>query len=170
MATSRPLPPWFLTGKRSVWCFLFVTLFNLQGARLIGGTLLIIHYFFSFVKNFFQSFLTPDPFCIVSNFLSLPHSISFVKNFFQKVLNFRFLLISGNFYMLPYSRRFVKNFLPEVSWLGAPLVSGNFLSLPHLVVAVKCFFDTLWHGSCRADSFVRIPNLPSFVNPLFTFF
>ena len=58
MATSWPLPPWFLTGKRSVWCFLFVTLFNLQGTRHFRRNIAIIHDFIPFVKNFFRKFLT----------------------------------------------------------------------------------------------------------------
>ena len=91
---------------------------------------------FRLSRTFFKSFLTSGPLCISSNFLSLPHSGSFVKNFFQKFLNFRF-----------------------------PLICGNFLSLPHRAVAVKCFFlFTLWRSAYRADSFVRIPDHPSFVN------
>ena len=134
-----------LTRKRSVWCFLFVTLFNLQGTRRFRRNIAIVHHFISFVKNFFQKFLTPDPFCISSNFLSLPHSGSFVKNFFLEVLNFRF-----------------------------PVICGNLFRLPHLVAAVKwSFLPTLWRSLHRADSFVRIPNKPWKVNPtlhyLFTF-
>ena len=96
-------------------------------------------------RTFFRSFLTPDPFCISSNFLGLPHSERFVKNFFLEVLNFRF-----------------------------PVICGNLFRLPHLVAAVKWFcLPTLWRSLHRADSFVRIPNKPWKVNPtlhyLFTF-
>ena len=47
----------------SVWCFLFVTLFNLQGTRRIRRNIAIIANFISLVKNFFQKFSTGDPFC-----------------------------------------------------------------------------------------------------------
>ena len=54
--------PWLATFRLhstrnvSVWCFSFVTLFNLQGARLIGGTVTILAHPLAFVKNFFQVF------------------------------------------------------------------------------------------------------------------
>jgi len=70
-------------GITSVWCFLFVTLFNLQGTRRIRRSLLIIPNFISFVKYFFQSFLTADPFVISSNLFKITHREAFVKYFFQ---------------------------------------------------------------------------------------
>jgi len=44
-------------SKGSVWCFLFVTLFNLQGTRLIGGTFAILTRSSLFVKHFFEILL-----------------------------------------------------------------------------------------------------------------
>ena len=44
--------------EASVWCFLFVTLFNLQGTRRFRRNSVILTAFISLVKYFFQSFLT----------------------------------------------------------------------------------------------------------------
>ena len=41
------------------WCFVFVTLFNLQGTRCVLQRFLMISLRFPFVKNFFQKFSTP---------------------------------------------------------------------------------------------------------------
>ncbi len=38
------------------WCFMFVTLFNLQGTRCVPQRFLMISLRFPFVKNFFQKF------------------------------------------------------------------------------------------------------------------
>ena len=38
------------------WCFVFVTLFNLQGTRCVLQRFLMISLRFPFVKNFFQKF------------------------------------------------------------------------------------------------------------------
>ena len=38
------------------WCFVFVTLFNLQGTRCVPQRFLMISLTFPFVKNFFQKF------------------------------------------------------------------------------------------------------------------
>ena len=40
------------------WCFVFVTLFNLQGTRCVLQRFLMISLRFPFVKNFFQKFST----------------------------------------------------------------------------------------------------------------
>ena len=39
------------------WCFVFVTLFNLQGTRCVLQRFLMISLRFPFVKNFFQKLL-----------------------------------------------------------------------------------------------------------------
>ena len=67
-----------------VWCFLFVTLFNLQGTRRSQRNIAILTLFISFVKSFFKRFLTADPNAFRSNFFSLPQARGFVKYFFQK--------------------------------------------------------------------------------------
>ncbi|WP_204833039.1 hypothetical protein, partial [Oscillibacter valericigenes] len=64
------------------WCFLFVTLFNLQGARRSRRNIAIILDFIPLVKNFFQKFLTPGPSRIRSNPFRLPHFSFAVKSFF----------------------------------------------------------------------------------------
>ena len=38
------------------WCFVFVTLFNLQGTRCVPQRFLMISLRFPFVKNFFRNF------------------------------------------------------------------------------------------------------------------
>ena len=48
----------FKTHKTTItfWCFVFVTLFNLQGTRCVPQRFLMISLRFPFVKNFFQKF------------------------------------------------------------------------------------------------------------------
>ena len=70
-------------NELAFWCFLFVTLFNLQGARRSLRNIAIILDFIPFVKNFFQKFLTSGPSRIRSNFLRLPRFSVAVKNFFH---------------------------------------------------------------------------------------
>ena len=82
-----PTTSWSLSGisseKLSVWCFLFVTLFNLQGTRRIRRNIAILPNFIPFVKKFFQSFFDVQSTQYRSNFLSLTHLKQLVKNFFR---------------------------------------------------------------------------------------
>ena len=82
-----PTTSWSLfrisSEKLSVWCFLFVTLFNLQGTRRIRRNITIIPNFISFVKNFFQKFFDWRSVRYRSNFLSLTHISELVNYFFQ---------------------------------------------------------------------------------------
>ena len=86
-----------------LWCFSFVTLFNLQGtrpARLSDGTLTILAHSRSFVKYFFRLFQiffrTRFSISRLSNSLLILSELArFVKPFF------RFL---GNFFQLPVYR------------------------------------------------------------------
>ena len=81
-----------LTTK-SFWCFVFVTLFNLQGARRSSAAGVILPHSQSFVKHFFQVFLKlfshPHPKSwwfgplLTQRIFTLPHFASFVKNFFR---------------------------------------------------------------------------------------
>ena len=66
----------------SVWCFLFVTLFNLQGTRRSRRNIAILANFISFVKNFFQKFSTRDPFCPAATRLSYHTLLSLSSPFF----------------------------------------------------------------------------------------
>ena len=77
-----------------LWCFSFVTLFNLQGTRpapLCRGTFTILLHSLEFVKYFFRlfskSFFVPARSCeSLDSFAILPHSFELVKpflNFFQ---------------------------------------------------------------------------------------
>ena len=72
---------WFLRTI-SVWCFLFVTLFNLQGTRRSRRNIAILANFISFVKNFFQKFSTRDPFCPAATHLIYHTLLSLSSPFF----------------------------------------------------------------------------------------
>ena len=69
------------------WCFVFVTLFNLQGTRCVLQRFLMISLRFPFVKNFFQKFF--NFFCVafVSSFDILPNQLSFVNTFLKRFQN-----------------------------------------------------------------------------------
>ena len=107
----------------SVWCFLFVTLFNLQGTRRVRRNVTILANFISFVKHFFQKFFDARSVYRSSNFFSLPQAFRFVKHFFEKFLRKTFSLFRG-----------------------------NFLSLPHSLLFVNCFFDLVFQPARRAVS------------------
>ena len=121
--------------KRSVWCFLFVTLFNLQGTRLIGGAI----YCTTELRVCQELFLS---------FRSRTRSS-------QEQQLFKFTTL----------RSACQELFSEVFELGFRSISGNLCRLPHLVAAVKRFFlPALRRSAYRTDSFVRIPNLSPFVN------
>ena len=95
-----PTTSWSLfrisSEKLSVWCFLFVTLFNLQGTRRIRRNIAILPNFIPFVKNFFQKFFDARSVQYRSNFFSLTPADQFVKHFFQSFLtNFSVVLAAG---------------------------------------------------------------------------
>ena len=85
-----------LETTKSFWCFVFVTLFNLQGAHRanLSRQILMIAQHFSFVKNFFQVF---SNFFVLSSagsrrhhlssfaddLIRIPQALRFVKHFFQ---------------------------------------------------------------------------------------
>ena len=150
MATSWPLPPWFLTGKRSVWCFLFVTLFNLQGTRRFRRNIAIIHDFIPFVKNFFRKFLTflPVRRCTQQLFI-ISRSRAFVKKSFQLFSFARLPLISDNFYIVTHCLVLVNSFLNFFKFLSAaPRISRavligyqRFLEMSTLFSYFICFFE-----------------------------
>ena len=133
MATSWPLPPWFLTGKRSVWCFLFVTLFNLQGTRRFRRNIAIIHDFIPFVKNFFRKFLTFLPVRRCTHQFLLYHTLERL------------------------SRSFSTFFIRSVAAYQRQLLDCNTLSC-----ACQQLFEFLQASVGRAahlaDSLVRIPD------------
>ena len=126
--------------KRSVWCFLFVTLFNLQGTRLIGGAIYCTTEL-RVCQELFWSFWGKT-------------------RSSQEQQLFKFTTLRSDC-QEPFS---------EVFELGFRSISGNLCRLPHLVATVKRFFHpALRRSAYRADSFVRIPNLSPFVNALFHF-
>ena len=95
-----PTTSWSLfrisSEKLSVWCFLFVTLFNLQGTRRIRRNIAILPNFIPFVKNFFQKFFDVRSAQYRSNFFSLTPTNQFVKHFFRSFLtNFSVVLAAG---------------------------------------------------------------------------
>ena len=85
------------------WCFVFVTLFNLQGARPslpVPGSRRVLSSSLrpAFVKHFFQVFQTffsaliriPEEVtaALAGDLIRLPHRLPFVKSFFQVFSNF----------------------------------------------------------------------------------
>ena len=112
-------------------------------SRLIGGTSLIIHYFFSFVKNFFQSFLTSDPLCIVSNFFSLPHSEAFVKNFFQKFLKLASAISAAT--ILGYHILWLLSSVFFISLCGAVLTAPTALLEYQIIPRLSTPFSNFLH-------------------------
>ena len=122
-----------------LWCFSFVTLFNLQGtrpARLSGGTFAILTHSRSFVKYFFRLFqiFFRARFSISrpsNSLLILPELARFVKPFF------RFL---GNFFSSP-------SIAP--SSLTACLI---YQIIPHLSTTFSSFFKFFWISSAFAFS------------------
>ena len=124
--------------KHSVWCFLFVTLFNLQGTRLIGGAI------YCTIELWVCQVL-------FSKFFDVARSS-------QEQQLFKFTTLGS----------VCQELFSEVFEARFRYLSGNHFRLPHLVAAVKCFFHfTLWRSAYRADSFVRIPNHSAFVNTIF---
>ena len=75
------------------WCFVFVTLFNLQGTRCVLQRFLMISLRFPFVKNFFQKFLN-----------------SFLSSLIRKGWSSITAALAGDLIRIPYSVRLVKNF------------------------------------------------------------
>ena len=146
----------------SVWCFLFVTLFNLQGTRLIGGTFAILAHSFLFVKHFFEIFF----------------------DFFRRWLSIRFCAIEFSFAILSYRFSSVKCFLKFFSdFLSHPAydldIQKSALLFYHSVSRLSRTFFEIFSSfvfqvpafrPAVSDSFVRLPRLPPFVNAFFLFF
>jgi len=117
-------------------------LFNLQGTRRSRRNIAIILNFISFVKRFFQSFLTPDPFSYQQQLFKFTTFAKLCQELFQKFLAFRFRVRRGNFFMLP-----------------------------HLVVAVKYFFHFLSAAVLTAaTAWLEYHALPHLSTPFFLFF
>ena len=87
-----------LNNQILIWCFSFVTLFNLQGTRRSRRRAFILPHLVRFVKNFFRVFsnsfvLSSAAFAVAGAVLAdslirLPHFRAFVKHFFQPGSNF----------------------------------------------------------------------------------
>ena len=76
--------PWFLTVELTVWCFLFVTLFNLQGTRRFRPVFLTVAQTRSFVNWFFQNLSIFNQFCkslVRNSLLRIPNQTSKVNTF-----------------------------------------------------------------------------------------
>ena len=75
-------------NELAFWCFLFVTLFNLQGTRPVRRNIAIILAFIRFVKNFFQKFFPNVRLVSLSarppadSFVTIPNLSPLVKTFF----------------------------------------------------------------------------------------
>ena len=87
-----------LNNQILIWCFSFVTLFNLQGTHRSRRRVFILPHLVRFVKNFFRVFsnsfvLSSAAFTVAGAVLAdslirLPHFRAFVKHFFQPGSNF----------------------------------------------------------------------------------
>ena len=82
-----------------IWCFVFVTLFNLQGTHRLAAAGVILPHHFDLVKSFFKVF----------------------SNFFQLLRSARqaspcFVTLTGDSISLPYLSLLVKNFFRTVRW------------------------------------------------------
>ena len=96
------------------WCFVFVTLFNLQGTCCVPQRFLMISLRFPFVKNFFQklfSFFQALSFArswssitaaLAGDLVRIPYSVRLVKNFFEF-----FKLFSSSFGCLTWQEKTV---------------------------------------------------------------
>ena len=132
--------------KRSVWCFLFVTLFNLQGTRRFRRNIAIIHDFIPFVKNFFRKFLTflPVRRCTQQLFCCITLS-SVCQEVFQLFSSARLPLISDNFWIVTHCLALVNSFLNFFKLLSAaPRISRTawleYQTFPHLSTPFPIFF------------------------------
>ena len=98
---------WYSFKSCSVWCFLFVTLFNLQGTRPSGRNIAILSGPTSFVKHFFHLFqdffFSPrHPLFLRDSFHRLPNTSLFVNTFFRSFFSFWILTITS-----PISRSYL---------------------------------------------------------------
>ncbi|MFR3665730.1 hypothetical protein, partial [Flintibacter sp.] len=98
-----------------IWCFVFVTLFNLQGTHRLAAAGVILPHHFDLVKSFFKVF----------------------SNFFQLLRSARqaspcFVTLTGDSISLPYLSLLVKNFFRTVRWFlfshSSPLLTWKPLS------------------------------------------
>ena len=151
--------------------FVFVTLFNLQGAHRSSRRVFIIALGFSFVKsffqvfsNFFELFHSPvvrglSPVALASDLLILPQLVSFVKNFFK------------------FFQTFLKLFIRNFAGLRAALASSS-TRLPHSIPFVKHFFRAFSNsfvptglgGAPRRSACLYYQNIPPLSTPFFKFF
>ena len=107
---------WYSFKSCSVWCFLFVTLFNLQGTRRFRRNICyfnIFHFVCQVLFSKFFDFFDPD--VSRSNFIRLPHSQEFVKHFFEVFSKFGVFqlsrrLIGDSLVRIPRVSPFVNTF------------------------------------------------------------
>ena len=103
-------------SEASVWCFLFVTLFNLQGTRRFRRNICYVNIFHLTCQVLFSKFFDfRDPDVLSSNLFKLPHLSEFVKRFFEVFSNFRFFiphrhLIGDSLVRIPRVPSFVNTF------------------------------------------------------------
>ena len=84
-----------------LWCFLFVTLFNLQGACLLRRNIAIItalpafvNRFFRFLFNLFQRPPAPSP--LPHSFVRIPKRLGKVNPLFSNLCTFFLLTVSAS--------------------------------------------------------------------------
>ena len=84
-----------MNNQIQIWCFVFVTLFNLQGAHrsqrrefILPSRFALVKHFFQLFQNFFQRFSRGNrpahsPAALADDLFILPPLPRFVKHFFQ---------------------------------------------------------------------------------------
>ena len=139
-----------------LWCFSFVTLFNLQGTRrrLGGGTFFILPHFFELVKYFFQLF---SKFfqcfaCSAFRFRKLCYFIT--SAFFCQVLFSTFSKFFSALNPLPASSSRKLDYLTTSASVCQVLFSDSFEPFP----------SALQNPAPLSDSSLTIPNPSPFVN------
>ena len=137
-----------LLKSATVWCFLFVTLFNLQGTDRLFAVLPILAYSAQLVKNFFQVF--SELFLWIAVVQQLFKDITFsgiCQALFQETFQFSLrraqLSLCNNSMMISYPFSFVKQFfqIPCKLFRSQRLsLASNLIRIPCRVLIVKHFF------------------------------
>ena len=151
--------------------FVFVTLFNLQGAHRSSRRVFIVALGFSFVKSFFQVF---------SNFFEPFHS-PVVRGYCMSLSQATCLFYHSSFRLSRTFFKFFKTFWSSFSRnfavsRAAPVSSST--RLPHSIPFVKHFFRAFSNsfvltglgGAPRWSACIYYQNIPPLSTPFFKFF
>ena len=147
----------------ALWCFSFVTLFNLQGTRpvrLSGGTCSILPRRSAFVKHFFQLFWSSFGAC-----RSFPPLSQTAYLFYQSCLSLSSTFLTS-FEVFSLSTRAFSPFFRQLSYF----TRASWICQVLFYFVENLFCSRRWHDRRVSDSLLTIPDLPPFVNSLFTKF